>query len=151
MNLFKIQGNIFDLTNTDYSLVFGHNGMEMKRATNGIGINYNPFELAQPINWPNNPNRLIRFVESRHCSDEELRNKIYDWLIEANQKGKIHLATNGDNNILQPEHHINPEFEMRQFERARFIESLIMSWCKFNQNNFETITLISMDPDFLDI
>ncbi len=151
LKIIKIQGDIFQLTNTDYSLVFGHYGMEMSRTTKQIGMNDNPFLSAQPINCPNHPNRLIRFVESRKCSDEKLRSAIYDWLKEANQKGKIHLATNGVNNNLQPEHSINPEFEMRQFERARLIESLILSWCKFNQNNFETITLISMDPDFLEI
>jgi hypothetical protein len=149
--LFKRQGNIFDLTNTYYSLVFGHMGMALVPALEEIGIQQNPFILIQPIEWPNSPNRLIRFVEKDNCSDEELRSTIHDWLIEANQKGKIHLATNGVNNILQPEHHIKPAFEMRQFERARLIESLILSWCKFNQNNFKTITLISMDPDFLEI
>ena len=145
---FRVSG---DLTNTDYSLVFGHMGMALVPALEEIGIQHNPFILIQPIEWPNNPNRLIRLLEMDSCSDEEIRIIIHDWLIEANQKGKIHLATNGLNNTLQPEHHINPEFEMRQYERARLIESLIMSWCKFNHNNFETITLISMDPDFLDI
>lgn len=150
-NLFKIQGNIFQLTNTDYSLVFGQMGMALVPALEEIGIQQNPFILIQPIEWPNSPNRLIRFVEMDNCSDEELRSTIHDWLKEANQKGKIHLATNGVNNSLQPGHNINPMFNMRQFERARLIESLILSWCKFNQNNFETITLISMDPDFLEI
>jgi hypothetical protein len=151
MELFKKQGNIFDLTSTDYSLVFGHNGMAMNKATQGIGIHFDPFVLPQPIEYPNNPLSLIRFVGLGNCEDENLRTIVHNWLKEANQKGKIHLATNGVNNSLQPEHNINPEFEMRQFERARLIESLILSWCKFNQNNFETITLISMDPDFLEI
>jgi hypothetical protein len=155
MELNKRQGNIFELTNTDYSLVFGKMGMALVQAIEEIGITQNPFILTQlltqPIEWPNNPSRLLRFVEMGNCSDEELRSTIHDWLKEANQKGKIHLATNGVNNSLQPEHNIKPEFEMRQFERARLLESLILSWCKFNQNNFETITLISMDPDFLDI
>ncbi len=123
----------------------------MSRTTKQIGIYDNPFLSAQPINYPNHSNRLIRFIDSSQCSDEKLRSTIHDWLKEANQKGKKHLATNGDNNILQPENNIKPEFEMRQFERARLIESLILSWSKFNQNNFETITLISMDPDFLEI
>lgn len=46
---------------------------------------------------------------------------------------------------------VHPEFEMRQYERARLIESLILSWCKYNENSFESITMISMDPDFLEI
>ncbi len=151
MEIIKKQGNIFELVNTDFSLVFGHMGMALVPALREIGIQQNPFILIQPIEWPNRPNRLIRFVEMDNCSDEELRSTIYDWLKEANQKGKKHLATNGLNNIMQPGHNIHPEFEMRQFERARLIESLILSWSKFNQNNFVTITLISMDPDISEI
>jgi hypothetical protein len=107
--------------------------------------------LPQSIELPNKPLSLFRFVALGNCEDEDLRTIVHNWLKEANQMGKIHLAINSVNNILQTGHNINPEFEMRQFERARLLESLILSWCKFNQNNFETITLISMDPDFLDI
>ena len=147
--LIKIQGDIFQLTNTDFSLVFGHNGIAMSRATQGIGIHFDTFVLPQSIELPNKPLSLFRFVALGNCEDEDLRTIVHNWLKEANQMGKIHLAINSVNNILQTGHNINPEFEMRQFERGRLIESLILSWCKFNQNNFETITLISMDPDFL--
>lgn len=58
MEIIKKQGNIFDLTNTDYSLVFGHMGMALVPALEEIGIQQNPFILIQPIEWPNSPNRL---------------------------------------------------------------------------------------------
>lgn len=149
--IYKRQGNIFELNNSDYTLVFGHMGMALEPVLIEIGIQQNPFILIQPTEWPNNPNRLIRFVEMDCCSDEELRSIIHNWLQEATQKSKIHLATNGTNNVLQPGHNVHPEFMMRQYERARLIETAILSWCKYNENCFESITLISMDPDFLEI
>jgi len=151
MEIIKNQVNIFELVNTDFSLVFGHLGMALVPALHEFGIDDDPFILPQPVIWPNHPNRWIRFINLDACDDEEIRTIFFNWLQEAQAAGKKHLATNGLNNIMQPGHNIHPEFKMRQFERARLLESLILSWCKFNQNNFETITLISMDPDFLDI
>jgi hypothetical protein len=55
-----------------------------------------------------------------------------------------HLAINGINNPLQPVSNRRPAFEMRKYERASFIESLILSWSKFNDNCFESIALKSI-------
>ena len=148
----KKQGNIFELTETNFSLIFGNpNSGSIGNYAKGVGFTEENFTQNQPIQFPNQPTRFIRFVCLPFCCDEELRTIIHEWLTEAQKIGKTNLATNGLNNILQPPSYKHPEFEMRQFERAKLIESIVLSWCKFNQNNFESITFISMDPDFLEI
>jgi hypothetical protein len=149
--IIKKMGDIFKLDETDYSLVFGHTNSTIANYASWAGFTDSPFEQKQPVFWPNNSNRLVKFLTPELGSDEELRKIIHNWLNDANKKGKKNLATNGINNPLQPTSYIHPEFEMRQYERARFIETSILSWCKFNDNCFESIKLISMDPDFLEI
>lgn len=152
VNIIKKQGNIFELEDIDYLLVFGyHNTGSIGFYAHKAGFNNSHFVQQSYVAFPNKANKHVKFISPENGGDEQLRVIIHHWLKDAKEKGKIHLATNGINNPLQPESNLKPEFEMRQFERARLIESLILSWCKYNENNFESITLISIDPDFLEI
>ncbi len=152
MEIINKQGDIFNLENTDFSLIFGeaYSGSIEHYATSA-GFPANSFLLRQPLEWQNDNNRHVRFNNIGACTDDELRIIVHSWLKEANDLGKRNLATNGVNNPLQPPSNMRPEFEMRQFERARYIETIILSWCKFNNHGFESITLVSMDPDYLEL
>ncbi len=151
MKIIKLKENIFNVDPIDYALIFGKAGGTVSDYAAWCGFPKNSFELSQPLTWPEDNNRLAKFFNSEPSNDEELRTIIHGWLKEANGLGKRNLATNGVNNPLQPASNMHPEFEMRQFERARYIESIILSWCKFNNNGFESITLVSMDPDYLEL
>jgi hypothetical protein len=152
MKIIKQKDNIFNVNPIDYALIFGQsNTGSIGDYASWAGFSNDVFLLQQPLTWPHDEERHAKFINTEPINDEELRTIIHDWLKEANDLGKRNLATNGVNNPLQPASNMHPEFEMRQFERARYIETIILSWCKFNKQNFDRINLVSLDSDFLEL
>jgi hypothetical protein len=139
----KKMGDISELSDTDYTLFFGKEGLLWSRIYDGFAINGNPFDFNQPVSWPSQEHRLIKFAKLDYPENamNVLPEIIFSWLTDANKKYKVNLATNG---IYFEDHEFN-------FNYSKLIEELIIEWCEANQNKFRSVTLISPSPIYLKI